>query len=177
MSKKNPNKKGFFKEFAEFINKGNALALAVGVILGSAFTAIVTAINKNIISPLIAALLGDTNLTESVVTVLKEVPATEADVEAGLATAVGDMIPSIVISWGALIQAVIDFILIALILFLIVKIVTGIINKVKQARELLNRKDEEVVEEAPAPAPVVVEDPADIKLLTEIRDLLKGKQE
>ena len=49
MSKKNPNKKGFFKEFVEFINKGNALALAIGVILGGAFTAIVTAINQNII--------------------------------------------------------------------------------------------------------------------------------
>lgn len=176
MSKKNPDKKGFFAEFAAFINKGNALALAVGVILGSAFTAIVTAINKNIISPLIAAILGDTNLTESVVTVLKTVPATEADVEAGLATAVGEEIPSIVISWGALIQAVIDFILIALVLFLIVKIVTAVINKAKQAKELLRKKEEVVVEE-PAPAPVPVEDPADIKLLTEIRDLLKSKQE
>ena len=51
MSKKNPNKKGFFKEFVEFINKGNALALAIGVILGGAFTAIVTAINHLLLRP------------------------------------------------------------------------------------------------------------------------------
>ena len=71
MSKNNPNKKGIFKEFVAFINKGNALSMAVGVILGGAFTAIVTAINKNIISPLIAWAIGDTNLSESVISVLK----------------------------------------------------------------------------------------------------------
>ena len=118
MSKKDPNKKGLFSEFVAFINKGNALAMAVGVILGGAFTAIVTAINKNIISPLIAWAIGDTNLSESVVTVLKYKDAAEADVSAGLAENVGDQIPDIVISWGSLIQAVIDFLLIAIILFI-----------------------------------------------------------
>lgn len=174
MSKK--NKKSIFKEFAEFINKGNALALAVGVIIGGAFSAIVTAINKNIISPLIAAILGDTNLADSVVTVLKYKDAAQADVDAGLATELGEQIPSIVISWGALIQAVIDFLLIAIILFAIVKIVTGVLNRAKALREKLTAQEAEEAP-APAPAPVVVEDPADIKLLKEIRDLLKENSE
>lgn len=175
MSKKDPNKKGLFSEFVAFINKGNALAMAVGVILGGAFTAIVTAINKNIISPLIAWAIGDTNLSESVVTVLKYKDAAEADVSAGLAENVGDQIPDIVISWGSLIQAVIDFLLIAIILFIIIKVVTGIVNKTKAAKEALEKKEEEVAVEE-APAPVVPETPADIKLLEEIRDLLKEKK-
>ena len=175
MSMKNPNKKGIFKEFVAFINKGNALSMAVGVILGGAFTAIVTAINKNIISPLIAWAIGDTNLSESVVTVLKYKPAAEADVEAGLATVVGEQIPDIVISWGALIQAVIDFLMIAIILFIIIKVVTNVVNKAKEAKEALAKKEEEAVVEE-APAPVVPETPADIKLLEEIRDLLKEKK-
>ena len=123
MSKKEKKeKKGFFKEFGEFINRGNALALAIGVIIGGAFTSIVTAINKNIISPIIAWIIGDTDLSNSLVTVLKSHDiATQADVANGLATAIGDPLAEpvndIVISWGALIQAVIDFILIAPILF------------------------------------------------------------
>lgn len=172
MSKKNPNKNGIFKEFLAFINKGNALSMAVGVILGGAFTAIVTAINKNIISPLIAWAIGDTNLSESVITVLKYKPAAEADVEAGLAATVGEQIPDIIISWGSLIQAVIDFLMIAIILFIIIKVVTNLVNKAKEA---LTKKEEEVVVEE-APAPVVPETPADIKLLEEIRDLLKEKK-
>ncbi len=179
MSKKDPNKKGLFSDFVAFINKGNALAMAVGVILGGAFTAIVTAINKNIISPLIAWLIGDTNLSESVVTVLttKDVAATADDVAAGLAKVEGEIIsvPDIIISWGSLIQAVIDFLLIAIILFAIIKIATAVMNKAKAAKEALKKKEEEALEEAPAPA--VVETPADIKLLEEIRDLLKAKNE
>ena len=54
-------RQSIFKEFIAFINKGNAIALAIGVILGGAFNAIVTAINKNIISPIIALCLGDTD--------------------------------------------------------------------------------------------------------------------
>lgn len=186
MSKKDPNKKGFFKEFAEFINKGNALALAIGVILGGAFTAIVTAINVNIISPIIAFFVGDKNLSESLVTVLKTKEASLADVEAGLAKTVGEKIPSIVISWGALIQAIIDFLLIAIILFLIVKIVTSVVNSAKKSRERLEAKkaEEENVEPAAEPAaeavetiPLPVEDPEDVKLLKEIRDLLKASKE
>lgn len=172
MSKKNPNKKGFFKEFVEFINKGNALALAIGVILGRAFTAIVTAINQNIISPIIAAIIGDGKLNESLITVLKYKDAAQADIDAGIASTIGEQIPSIYISWGALIQAIIDFLLIALILFLIIKITTAVFNSAKKAKERLLKKEKEVVMEEPT-KPAIVEDPVDIQLLKEIRDLLK----
>lgn len=172
-------RKGLFKEFVEFINKGNALALAIGVIIGGAFNAIVTAINKNIISPIIAAIIGDTNLSESIITVLKSHPATAEDVAAGLATTEGAIVNDIVISWGAFLQAVIDFLLIAVILFVIVKITTAFVNRAKAIKEKLLENEEEKVEEEikeEIPTPVVVEEPADIKLLTEIRDLLKDKE-
>lgn len=166
------NKKSIFKEFLEFINKGNALALAVGVIIGGAFNAIVTSINKSIISPLIAALLGDTDLTKSLNTTLKWKEAAIADVEAGLATNVGELIPSVYISWGVFIQAVIDFLLIAIVLFVIVKVTTSVSNRIKKIQEKL-KKEKEAEEQAPAPAPAPVEDPADVKLLKEILEVLK----
>ena len=89
-------RQSIFKEFIAFINKGNAIALAIGVILGGAFNAIVTAINKNIISPIIALCLGDTDLTNSLQTVLKYRTADATDVANGLATTVGEQIPGIV---------------------------------------------------------------------------------
>lgn len=175
-------RKSFFKEFGEFINRGNALALAIGVIIGGAFTSIVTAINVNIISPLIAWLIGDTDLSNSLVTVLKSHTfATEADVNAGLATNVGDPLNApvndIVISWGSLIQAIIDFLMIALILFLIIKIVNVITQKAKEAAEKLKRKEEvEEEKEEKKEKEEKPEEPADIVLLKEIRDLLKNQQ-
>lgn len=178
-AKRKEKRKGFFKEFGEFINRGNALALAIGVIIGGAFTNIVTAINKNIISPLIALIIGDTNLSDSLITVLKSHDvATETDVANGLATNVGDKLAvpvnDIIISWGALIQAVIDFLLTALVLFLIMKVVTAIAARAKAAAEKLKKKEEETEEEPePEEAPAEPEVPADVQLLTEIRDLLK----
>ena len=173
---KKEKKPGVFKEFIAFINKGNALALAIGVIIGAAFGAIVTAINVNVISPLIAWLIGDTNLSESLITELK--PAVMNGDEVVKA--------AIEIKWGALIQAVIDFLLIAIILFVIVKIVSGTAKRLVKAKEKAKAKlearkkagenveEEEAALEEAAPAPAV--DPS-VELLTEIRDLLKAKQE
>lgn len=174
-------RKGIFKEFIAFINKGNALALAIGVILGGAFTSIVNAINTNIISPLIAWIIGDTDLTESLITVLKSHEeiriATDTDVANNLAKNVGDQftvtVNDIVISWGALIQAIIDFILIAIILFAIIKICGAIAKKAKEAAERFHKKEQvEEVKEESEPESV----PEDIQLLSEIRDLLKTQQ-
>lgn len=171
-------RKGIFKEFVAFINKGNALALAIGVILGGAFTSIVNAINTNIISPIIAWIIGDTDLSESLITVLKsheEVRvATDTDVANNLASNIGDQftvtVNDIVISWGALIQAIIDFILIAIILFAIIKICTAIAKKAKETAEKFHKKEQvEEVKEEKEPEAV----PEDIQLLSEIRDLLK----
>ena len=139
--------KKLFKEFKDFINKGNALSLAIGVIIGAAFTAIVTAVNKQVISPLIGALIGDADLTNSLVQVL----SSHTEVVDGVETTIIDN----AIYWGALIQAVIDFLLTAIILFAIFKIATAISKAAKKAHdkavealEKLNDKDEEeVVEE------------------------------
>jgi len=146
--------KKLFKEFKDFINKGNAVALAIGVIIGGAFTAIVTAVNKQVISPLIGALLGDADLSESLIQVLSQHTETVDGVE----TVVIDN----AIYWGALLQTVIDFLLTAIILFAIFKIVTAISNAAKKAHEkaveALKKEEEQPVEEpAPAPEPVPAE--------------------
>ncbi|MBE5756567.1 MAG: large conductance mechanosensitive channel protein MscL [Clostridiales bacterium] len=112
--------KKFFGEFKTFITRGNVLDMAVGVIVGGAFTAIVNGLSNFILKPIInyilALLLGGNALSE-VFTFLKKV---EVD-------GVVDLAQSIYIDWGAFINAIINFILIALVLFIIVKI----INKAK----------------------------------------------
>lgn len=165
--------KKLFKEFAAFINKGNALALAIGVIIGGAFTGIVTAINQKIISPIIGWILGGESLAEnpSLTTIL--VKHTELN-ELGEEIVVIDN----AIYWGALIQAVIDFILIALVLFLIFKVVGYVRNaSVRAHKKLLKRLKKQG--EEPEEAPVVEEvKPSDeVLLLTEIRDLLSKNKE
>ena len=173
--------KKLLKEFSAFINKGNALALAIGVIIGGAFTGIVNAINKQIISPIIAWIIGGESLAES--PKLTTILASHNEVnELGEEILVIDN----AIYWGAFIQAVIDFILIAVILFIIFKVVGYIRNASVRAHKKLVKqlkklgKDEEEVVPVEAPAPVVEEPKpsAEVLLLTEIRDLLsKNKEE
>ena len=176
--------KNLIKEFKEFINKGNALAMAIGVIIGGAFSSIVNEINQHIISPLIGWILGDYDLSQSLVTVL----TTEEVVnEAG----VTETVVTNAIYWGAFLQAVIDFLLIAIVLFAIVKVVANINNASERTREKIRKriekrmsKGKEVTEEekaivaetapAPEPEPVVSEE---VLLLKEIRDLLANKKE
>lgn len=126
-------KKGFFKEFGEFISRGNVLDMAVGVIIGGAFTAIVTALTNSILKPIInwiLALCIGTDGLEGALTFLKRVddPATGLPI----------LEQSIYIDWGTFINAVINFLLIALILFLIIKTINKIRAKgdeYKQAYE------------------------------------------
>ena len=126
------------KEFKEFINKGNVMDMAVGIIIGGAFTKIVTALVESILMPVIGVISGGKSVADMAVTV-----------------------GNAAIGYGAFIQAIIDFLLVAVVLFLIIRA----INKAKNAM---------VKEEEPAPEeePAV---PEDIALLTEIRDLLKTK--
>lgn len=121
--------KKLFAEFRAFVNKGNALSLAIGVILGASFTAIVSSINTKIISPLIGLLLGDNDLSESLVTVLK----TTTD------PVTGETVITNAIYWGAFIQAVIDFALTAVILFAIFKIAGTFTNALKKAADMEQR--------------------------------------
>lgn len=148
--------KKLIQEFKAFINKGNALALAIGVIIGSSFTAIVTAINQKIISPLIGALCGDADLSDSLITILNS----HIDEETG------EMIIDNAIYWGAFIQACIDFLLTAIILFAIFKIASAVSNaakkaaeKAKEAFEKLEEEKEGKKEEEQQPAEVVPAEP------------------
>ena len=124
------------KEFKEFISKGNVMDMAVGIIIGGAFTAIVTALVESILMPIIGAISGGKSVADMSI-----------------------MVGNAAIGYGAFLQAIIDFLLIAWVLFMIIKA----LNKAKAAVT----PEEEPAEEAPE------EKPADIVLLEEIRDLLK----
>ena len=127
---KDPNKKGFFGEFKEFITRGNVLDLAVGVIIGGAFTAIVTALTSGILQPIINWILGmifPGEGLEAARTVLGDPVYTLND--AG--EKVIDWSKTNFIDWGTFISAIINFLLVALILFLIIRSV----NRVKRAGE------------------------------------------
>jgi len=132
--KEKKERKGFFKEFKEFISRGNIFDLAVGVIIGGAFTAIVNALCNNILKPIInwiLALIVGTDSMDGIYTFLKTVtdPETQQII----------LEKSIYIDWGAFINAVIEFLLIALVLFLIIKAMMAI----KRASEAAHKKLEE----------------------------------
>lgn len=136
-------KKGFWAEFKEFIARGSVMDMAVGIIIGTAFTAIVNSLVNDIIMPFVGYLIGGVSFESFKVTL----PAIAGNEPA-------------VIAYGTFIQTVINFLLIALVIFLLVK---GI-NKLHRNAE------EEAAEEAPEPS-------EELKTLTEIRDLLKAQNE
>lgn len=186
MCRKHKNgKKGFFGEFKEFISKGSVVDLAVGVIIGGAFTAIVTALTTHIFQPLINWLIsvisGGNNALESARTILGKTVYQVAEDGSVLVDANGaklvDWANTLYIDWGAFISAIINFLLVALILFCIVKA----INSAKAAKEKiaateLEKYYEKHPEERPAPAPEAVPVPSEADLLIQIRDILKEKK-
>ena len=148
--------KKFFGEFKKFITRGNVIDMAVGVIVGSAFTAMVNALSNNILKPfinlLLAKIFGKDSLTE-VYTFLQKVTTVGED---GIETV--DLAQSIYIDWGGFINAIINFLIIAFVLFCIVKTINNMKdganeNKLKKARrkELKNNgispKDKAAAEE------------------------------
>lgn len=157
--------KGFIGEFKKFITRGNIIDLAVGVIIGGAFSAIVTALTNKIIMPLINAIIslctGGSSL--DIITPLN-----------GAARYLEDGSPNpqfIYIDWGAFIQAIINFLLIAFVLFILVKTINSLNDrKVALEKKRLEAYYEEHPEERPVPP---VAKPSDNDLLVEIRDLLK----
>ena len=144
---------GFLSDFKAFAMKGNVVDMAVGVIIGGAFGKIVTSVVSDIIMPVVGLLVGGVNTTDLKLT-LKE------------AVMEGEEVVQEAVTWnyGAFVQNVIDFVIIAFSVFLMVKA----INKMS---DMTKKKEEEAPAE-PAPAP---EPSAEEKLLTEIRDLLKNK--
>lgn len=132
------------KEFKDFAVKGNVIDLATGVIIGGAFGKIVTSLVNDVIMPLIGLLLGGVNFT-SLHWVLRQ--------------AIGDE-PELVLQYGAFIQSVVDFLIVAFSIFLFIRF----ISKFKATK----KEEEKVVAEKPTPTKEEL-------LLTEIRDLLKEK--
>lgn len=134
--------KGFFAEFKEFISRGSVIDLAVGVIIGGAFTSIVDSLVNDVVMPVIGLLFGGIDFSDLRIIIT---PATEEAAEAA-------------IRYGAFIQNVVNFLLVALVIFIVIRT----INRFRRKKE-----------EAPAAPPKPSNEEL---LLTEIRDLLKEKQ-
>jgi len=133
------------KEFKEFALKGNVMDMAVGIIIGAAFGKIIASLVENIIMPPVGILLGGVDFSDLAYTLKEAVPAAEG-IEAAEA---------VVIQYGVFFNTIIQFVIIALSIFMVIKAM----NSAKKAEE-----------EAPEEEP---ETPADQVLLAEIRDLLK----
>ena len=131
--------KKFMSEFKEFISRGNVMDMAVGIIMGSAFTAIVTSLVNDMIMPIVGMLCAGVNIADLSVTV-------------GSAT----------LKYGAFLQAIINFLIIALVVFCMVKA----LNMASKKALAFRKTKEEEVKEEPKPDP-------QIELLTQIRDLLE----
>ncbi|MFV0633776.1 large conductance mechanosensitive channel protein MscL [Demequina sp.] len=134
--------------FKEFISRGNVVDLAVAVVIGTAFTAIVTALVDNIINPLIAAIFGEPDLSKVLTITLND---------GGTADTADDAI----LSFGAVLDAALDFLLVAAAIYLLIVMP---LNKLAERR----KKGE------PAPDEPVA--PTEIELLTEIRDALRAEK-
>jgi len=139
------------KEFREFALKGSVVDLAVGVIIGAAFGTIVSSLVDDIIMPPVGLLLAGIDFATLKLVLKAGVPAIGTEGAAGYVAET----PEVAINYGRFINAAIKFLIVAWVLFLVIKMM----NTVKRKEEA-------------KPAPVA-ETPADIKLLTEIRDLLK----
>ena len=133
--------KGLLGEFREFISRGNVVDMAVGIIVGSAFTAIVNSLVGDIVTPFIAWIIGDTDFTSMALTL---VPAQEEN-------------PGIAIAYGSFIQQIVNFLIIAAVVFLMVKLINSFHRK-KEAE--------------PASAPAAPEPSPELLVLREIRDIL-----
>ena len=140
--------KNIIQEFKKFAIRGNVVDMAVGVIIGGAFGKIVSSIVNDLIMPTIGVIIGGVNFTDLKLTLKKAVMEGDKDVS-----------PAVTINYGNFLQTTLDFLIIAIAVFLLIKAINA-----------LNKKKEETTKAPVAP-------PADIQLLTEIRDLLKERQD
>lgn len=156
---------GLLQEFKTFAIKGNVMDMAVGVIIGGAFGKIVTSLVNDIIMPPVGYLLGGKNFSDLAVTIEQAKP--EVLNEAG--EVISAATPEVLWKYGAFIQTCIDFLIIAVSVFVMIKV----FNKLTSIRL---KKEEEVATAEPEPAPAPEPEPTKEELLlTEIRDLLKNK--
>ncbi len=164
MSTKN-KKPSWWEEFKTFAIKGNAMALAVGTIIGGAFSTITKSLTNDLIMPIVNIFLGGTDFTQLKLA-LPRMPWMEVKYETVLNEAGEEVVQEVVnyLTYGNFISAVINFLILAFVVFWLVK---GL-NKLT---ELGKKKEEEAAAEPPAPPAPSNEE----VLLTEIRDLLKEK--
>ncbi len=142
-----------FKEFKAFIARGNVFELAVGIIIGAAFTAIVSSVVQDLINPIIGLIIGGIDFTNLYLVLSGDVPAgvgLETARESGAA----------VFAYGAFLMAVVNFLIIAWVVFLMVRTVNRLRDQVTP-RE--------------APAPEAPKGPTETEVLIEIRDLLRSR--
>ena len=153
--------RGFLQEFQEFAVKGNMIDLAVCVIIGAAFGKIIDSLVSDVIMPTVNFILGGEVDFTNKFFVLRVPEGYTGERTAGALSEAG----AVVLYWGNFITVLINFILLAFVVFCLVKAVNA-------ARRNLARREEEA-EVAAEPAP----DPADVALLREIRDLLSRQQQ
>jgi len=121
------NKKGIIAEFKEFVLRGNVVDLAVGVIIGAAFQAIVNSLVKDIISPLIGVITGGVDFSN------KFVPLYAAPAGADVSTLSAAQALGPVFAYGAFITAVINFLIMASVIFMMIKVINSLRGKKQQA--------------------------------------------
>ena len=140
-------KKGFIAEFKEFISKGSVLDLAVGMIIGAAFTKIVTSMVNDLLMPIIGLLNPNGGFTGMYVGIIENgVAKADTTLANGAVIAAGDPVYRTYLYYGNFIQAVIDFVLVAIVLFLIVKAINSFRNKAQEAKEKLVSKRDNLAE-------------------------------
>lgn len=160
--------KKLFKEFGAFIKRGNVLDLAVALIIGGAFNTIVKSLVNDILMPVIG-LVGGKNIAL----------AKWVLVEATLSNEGAVVSPEVAIFYGAFLQAIIDFLIIAATIFIILKVAKGLRERAEKRVEelkskLIHKEEETVVVEEKVEEPVVIK-PTTEEILLEIRDLLKDQ--
>jgi len=160
--------KKFGEEFKAFIAKGNVIDMAVAVIIGGAFGKIVTSLVNDIIMPLVGLLVGKMNVSEMkwVITPAKDAVLDETGAEISAAVA------EVALKYGAFIQTIIDFLIIAISVFVMLKIVLGAKDKLTEKK----RAEEEAKAAEEAAKAEAEKKPTTEELLTEIRDLLSEKK-
>lgn len=162
---KKEKRKAFWDEFRTFAVKGNALALAVGTIIGGAFSTITKSVTNDLIMPIVNIFLGGADFSEAKIA-LPRMPWVEPTYETIVNADGVEVVQEIrnYLTYGNFISAVINFLILAFVVFLIVKFLNHL-------SEIGKKKEEE----APAAPPAPPEPSAEEVLLTEIRDLLKAK--
>ncbi|MDO4715176.1 MAG: large-conductance mechanosensitive channel protein MscL [Bacteroidales bacterium] len=145
----------FIQEFKEFAIKGNAVDMAVAVVIGGAFGKIVSSIVDDLIMPIVGVITGGVNFTDLKYTLKSAAPA----VTDATGQVVTEATEAVTINYGNFIQTTVDFLIIAFCIFLVIKGMNSL-------------KKEKPAEEVPAADPVPTKEEV---LLTEIRDLLKNK--